>query len=105
PLPPCRDRGNSAAALPPPAAGRRKGRYGARRYRSCAVLEEDGDGPDLVGTDARIGGREVAGNVQRLVERADIDHVEAEQLFLRLGKGTIDHDRLVAALAQRRRGG
>jgi hypothetical protein len=49
-----------------------------------------------------VGRAKVAGDVDRLIEILAVDDVEAEQLFLGLGIGTVDHDRRIV-LAQRGR--
>src|SRR3546814_6082786 len=55
---------------------------------------------------ARIGFRQSAGGAERLVQGRAVDDVKAEQLLLGLGERPVEHQRLVAALAQRgRRGG
>ena len=58
------------------------------------------DRADLVGA-AGIGRGEFARDIQRLVQIGDVDHIEAEQLLLRLGERAVDHQRRVLRLAQR----
>ena len=62
---------------------------------------EHADRADFIGA-AGIGRAEIARDVERLVEILAVDDVEAEQLFLGLGIGAVDHDRRIV-LAQRGR--
>ena len=64
---------------------------------------EQADGPDLVGA-AGIGRAEIARDVDRLIEVLAVDDIEAEQLFLGLGIGAVEHQRRIV-LAQRGRSG
>ena len=61
------------------------------------------DRADLIGA-AGIGLAEVARDFERFIEVLAIDDVEAEQLLLGLGKGTVQHQRRIV-LAQRGGGG
>jgi hypothetical protein len=70
--------------------------FSARRHASWRA--------DLVSA-ARIGLSELARDVEDLVEVGAIDDIEAEQLLLGLGEGTVDHERRFAVLAQGRRRG
>ena len=62
------------------------------------------DRADLIGA-AGIGRAEIARDVERLVEVLAVDHIEAEQLFLGLGKGPVDHERRIVLAQRGRRGG
>src|SRR5207253_10897882 len=53
------------------------------------------DGPDLDRAEPR--GRDLRGPLERLVERVDLDHVEAAELLLRLGERAVRHDLLAVA--------
>ena len=62
---------------------------------------EHADRADFIGA-AGIGLAEIARDVERLVEILAVDDIEAEQLFLGLGIGAVDHHRRIF-LAQRGR--
>ena len=64
---------------------------------------EHADRTDFIGA-AGIGLAEIARDVERLVEILAVDDIEAEQLFLGLGIGAVEHDRRIV-LAQRGRRG
>ncbi len=63
--------------------------------------QEHADRADLIGA-AGIGLAEIARDGDRLVEVVAVDQIEAEQLFLGLGIGAVEHDRRIF-LAQRGR--
>src|SRR5258708_3288527 len=54
---------------------------------------------------ARVGCTKLARDLEHLVERLAVDDVEAQKLLLGLGERAVDHDRLLAILAQRGGGG
>src|SRR5215475_13351615 len=102
--PPRRYRGreSSARAPPPPWGAPRSASHRSRprRSRRDAPWTEHSDGADLVGP-ARTGAAELLGDVQRLLERGAIDHIETEQLLLGLGERTVDDHGRIAILPQR----
>ena len=109
----CPGRGNSAAGRPPPAAAPRSAPPSIQAdvghdltlppaRRPVGIIERDG--ADLIGA-AGIGRGQLAGDVQRLVEIVDVDHVEAQQLLLGLGERAVDDQRRLLGLAQGGRGG
>ena len=118
----CRDRGNSAAARRSPGAGLMSARPRSKPCHSCSKSlmpvtmsspsqprsglrrravgggrrsrPVGSDRTQLVGA-ARIGGGELLGRLQRLVEAGALDDIEAEQLLLGLGEGPVDDQRRV----------
>src|SRR3954447_3044488 len=91
-----RDCGSNAAARRPPGGAPSSARYRSRRYRSCrhAPGHEAADRANLVSA-AGIGLAKIAGDVERFLEILAIDDIEAEQLFLGLGKRTVQHQRRI----------
>src|SRR4051812_42779247 len=64
------------------------------------------DGTDRANLNAADSGRRnTRGDLDRLVEIARLDHVEASEKFLRLGEGAVGHRYLAVAHSNRRRGG
>jgi len=66
---------------------------------SSPVRVVERDRADLVGA-ARVGNGEFASDGERLFKIGNVDHVEAEQLLLRLGERAVDDRRRVLGLAQ-----
>src|SRR3954468_14739846 len=101
PPPPTRAPTAASRRPPPPPAG-----TGGRRprVRPCGLLLRVlHDGPDLDGAVPRA--RDHGGGLDRVVEIADLDLVEAAQLLLRLGEGAVGRERLAVLHANGRRGG
>src|SRR6476659_1152100 len=76
------------------AAVRHRSRRG--RSRPEAPRPEHAERSDLERTRGAARARQLAGSLDRLIERRTIDDIEAEELLLGLGERAVDHQRLTA---------
>src|SRR6185312_5837446 len=74
------------------------------RSRLDAPRPEHAERPDLERSGRTARARQVAGSLERLVERRTVDDIEPKELLLGLGEGTVDYQRL-AAFSDGGRGG
>src|SRR5580698_1101842 len=105
-LPRYQDYENSAEVRRRPGDAPKSGLHRPRRYPSCRLRSglEKSDRANLIGA-ARIGGAEVARDIDGGIEVLAVDDVEAEQLLLGLSIGTVQHQRRIVLAQRGRRGG